>query len=117
MFQQKPPAAIDAATDKPLEEAKFEMKMEVDQRAEDTGLEKRMTHYEYQHEFNRQVAAEAQVFDKAIKLLLSAATETNASKVNDLILKILKETETPFVYNQTGKSSVVAETIKTIGAI
>ena len=108
LFQQKPPT-----DDSRPEEGKFEMKMEVDQRAEDTGLEKRLTLYEYQHEFQRQAQLEAQVFDKSLRQLNQLMT-TNSLVIGEFIATVLRETETPFVYTQSGKPSIVADSLKAI---
>jgi hypothetical protein len=113
MFQQKPPAPDSG---REPEDGKFEMKMEIDQRAaEDTGLEKRLTLFEYKHEFSRQAQAEAQVFDRSLTLLGQLmADPKNAPVIGDFILTILKETETPFVHTQSGKPSIVADSLKAI---
>lgn len=64
LYQQKPPVFDLSSIDGLLHP-----KMEVDERAEDTGIEKKMTLHEYHTEFNKHVASEQQVFDKTIRLL------------------------------------------------
>lgn len=87
--------------------------MEVDQ--SETGLEKRQSLSDYQHEFMKALTSETQVFNSTLKQLCQLMTnQTHASVMQDFILTVMREVETPFVIVQPGKSSTVADALKAI---